>query len=94
MQRQGILPVHLASRTCPDTALVLPPDPGSFDCVCRALRPQQTSLRMTGHLISTVSVLVVSFPKISITFTTTVYRPGSKYSRLTESSILGFFRVR
>ena len=34
---------------------------------------QPTPLRMTGfHFISTASVFVVSFPKMSITFTTTV----------------------
>ena len=53
---------------------------GSFDFVAASLRETATTLRMTGgwdHLISTISVFVVSFPKMSITFTTTVYFPDS-----------------
>ena len=40
------------------------------------------------------TVLVVSFPKMSMTFTTTAYFPGSAYLYLASSSIFGSFRVR
>lgn len=50
--------------------------------------------RFLGHFISTITVLVVSFPKMSITFTTTVYSRGSAYSCFTDTSSFGFLRVR
>ena len=46
------------------------------------------------HLISIVKILVVSLPKMSMTFTTTSYLPGSTYSCFTASSNFGSFRVR
>ena len=45
-------------------------------------------------LTSTVSVFVVSFPKISITFTITRYSPGSSYSWLAFSASDLSLRVR
>src|SRR5438094_5287243 len=46
------------------------------------------------HLISTVKLFVMSFPRMSIAFTTTVYSPGSAYSCFTDNSSFGFLRVR
>src|SRR6266404_2925047 len=60
----------------------------------RASRETNSAQDDRFYLISTVSILVVSFPRMSMTFTTTVYLPGSTYSCFTESSSFGFFRVR
>ena len=46
-----------------------------------------------SHFTVISSVLVVSFPKMSITLTTTVYFPGAAYLYFVSSSILGSLRV-
>src|SRR5947207_13214923 len=46
------------------------------------------------HLISTVKLLVVSFPRMSITSTTTVYSHGSTNSCFAENTSLEFKSVR
>src|SRR5260370_6723604 len=47
-----------------------------------------------SHFTATWSALVVSFPRMSITFTTTLYSPGAGYEYFVSSSILGSWRVR
>src|SRR5579884_2853833 len=47
-----------------------------------------------SHFTVISSVLVVSFPRMSITLTTTVYLPGAEYVYFDPSSSLGSLRVR
>jgi len=75
LPRQGVLTRPCARGEFPDALLPLRASWGCFDSMCLALRAQHIPLRMTGievHFTSTVSVFVVSFPRMSITFTTTV----------------------
>src|SRR6267154_4646979 len=62
-----------------------------FSC---AKRKRNSAQDDSVYLTSSCNVLVVSFPKMSITFTTTMYFPGSAYSCATDSSSFGLLRVR
>src|SRR5713101_7603205 len=94
MAMQGILTTQAAGRT-PCGACAAGGSVGVLRLhVSRASRETHSAQDDRFYLTSTVSILVVSFPRMSITFTTTVYLPGSRYSCFTASSNLGFFRVR
>ena len=67
---------------------------GYVEKVCLRVAGSDTFLARQVYFTCKSRVLVVSLPRISMTFTTTLYEPDASYSYLVESSIFDSCRVR